>query len=331
MPYGYTKPLQAGDYRGVPYGQKSSLFAANPYQNQYAGFARQAQNYGQRFLDRRLANDPLGAGGMLSSPEAFRSAFGFSDGYVSPNNPNLSRWMENLQGGQQALLRQGVNRMANAGIASTRGGMGVMGGVDPRSQMAQQAMATLAGRYSDDFSKAVEWERQRALLSNQAADAMLRAYGDIYRTDVNAGLGLFGQQLEATRSGAQDLMQYLQMLNQAYGQDIDWANQQRAAGPQLRFQRWENQQKMQEAQRKLDQQQRIDQMLRTLSTGGGLPDRTYFTNPALWQAFGELAYRGQIPGWTVGSATKAAFQPRFASPLAATSADELDAIKGSRW
>lgn len=244
----YVKPMGTYGPGGIKYGQYSDWFKENPYQNQYAGLLGRLGNYSGQLMGRRLANDPLAAGGMFGDPSKFRSTFGYATNAISPDNPNLPRWMSQLRGGQQNLLNQQVGQMANASMASSRGGMGVMGGANPRAQMAQNASGQLAGRYADDFSKAVEWERQRAMFENQAADAMARGYSSIYNTDMSTAANLLGQELQGTKYSADDLARYQQAMLGAYMGDTDWYNQQVKGRPEERWQerqrRWTTKDRM---------------------------------------------------------------------------------------
>jgi hypothetical protein len=248
MAYTYVKPQQTYGPGGITYGQYSDFFRQNPYQNQYANLLGRLQGYSGTLMNRNLQANPLGT--IFSNPNQFKSQFGYSSNAVSPDNPNLSKWMANLRGGQQNLLNQAVNRMANAGIASSRGGMGVMGGMDPRSQMAQHATGQLAQQYSTDFSKAVEWERQNAELQNQTANAMAQMYANVYGTDMQTAANLLQQELQGTKYSADDLNAYLNAMYGAYAQDTAWTNQQIANRPN---EQWQQRQRYQQ-QRQWDEE-----------------------------------------------------------------------------
>lgn len=230
--YKWSQPQETYGPGGIPYGQMSQFFQNNPFQDVYGGLIGKLGGYAENLFGRSSGNPLLMAGqGGGFNPESFASTFGFSTG-VSPDNPNLPKWMENLRGGEANIANQAVGQMANAGIASSRGGMGVNTGIDPRSQMSQQALQQIAQQYSTDYSKAVGWEQQNATFSNQMAQALVSAYANLYQTDMNTAATILNQQLQATKGQSGDLQHYLDLMNQAYQGDINWTNQQIKNRPQ---------------------------------------------------------------------------------------------------
>jgi hypothetical protein len=126
MAYQYVQPQKTYGPLGYTYGQRSDFFKQNPYQNQYANLLGRLQGYSGTLMNRNLQANPLGT--MFASHSQFRSQFGYTGDAVSPDNPNLPKWMANLRGGQQNVLNSAVNRMASAGIASSRGAWALWAG-----------------------------------------------------------------------------------------------------------------------------------------------------------------------------------------------------------
>jgi hypothetical protein len=240
---------QYGFFKQNPYG-------GNPYQKQISN----STGLGNKFLQRRLASDPLGKGGIFGNGAGgFGNAFGFSraPGF---NSPWVKQGMAHLRGGRQNMLNDATNRMAGSGIAAGRGGFNVAGGGDIRSQIAHDANQTMARQYGTDLGNVMDWGRQSAEINNQAANAMAGLYGDIYRTDVNAGTTLLGQGLEGTRLGAADRNQWLGRAQQAYGDDISYNRQQADMSPQRAYEQRMRQFQIQDAQRRQGHNQRVENM-----------------------------------------------------------------------
>jgi hypothetical protein len=126
--------------------------------------------------------------------------------------------------------------------------------------MAQQATGQLAQRYADDFTKAVEWERQNALLKNQVADAMAQAYTDVYKTDMGTATNLLQQELQGTKYSADDLNAYLNAMYGAYAADTAWTNEQIRNRP---IERWQQRQRYQQ-QRAWDKERTKQDRINTL-------------------------------------------------------------------
>lgn len=265
--YKWTQPQQTYGPGGIPYGQMSDFFKNNPFQDVYGSLIGSLGGYAKDLFGRSAQNPlyTVGQGGEFS-PEKFSSMFGFSTG-VSPDDPNLPKWMSNLRGGQANIANEAVNQMANAGIASTRGGMGVNTGIDPRSQMSQQALQSIAQRYSDDYSKAVGWEQQNATLSNQMANALVSAYASMYGTDMNTAANILNTQLGATQGRSADLNNYLNLMNQAFQADTAWTNQQIKNRPQENAQIAAINAAKNQASQQAGQQQQLQNILSSLFGG----------------------------------------------------------------
>jgi len=266
--YDWTQPQQTYAPGGTPYGQASDFFKQNPFQDVYGGLIKSLGGYAQNLFDRSGQNPlyTVGSGGNFN-PQTLASTFGFSTG-VSPDNPNLPKWMANLRGGEANITNQAVDQMANASLASSRGGMGVNTGIDPRSQMSQQALQQVAQQYSTDYEKAVGWEQENAVLMNQMAQALVSAYASMYGTDMNTAANILNTQLGATQGQSADLNHYLDLMNQAFQTDTGWTNQQLAARPQQQQQAWTFEQQKQKAAQQAGQQQQLNNLLSSLYSMG---------------------------------------------------------------
>jgi len=245
----------------------SDFFKNNPFQDVYGSLINSLGGYAQDLFGRSSQNPlyTIGSSGEFS-PDKFASTFGFSTG-VSPDDPNLPKWMANLRGGQANIANQAVNQMANASIASSRGGMGVNTGMDPRSQMSQQALQQIAQRYSDDYSKAVGWEQENSVLSNQMASALVSAYASMYGTDMNTAANILNTQLGATQGRSADLNHYLDLMNQAFQADTAWTNQQLKGRPQENAQMAAFNAAKNQAAAREGQQQQLQNLLSALFGG----------------------------------------------------------------
>ena len=198
----------------------------------YAAYASNVGGLGQGLLGRSKPKDPFEGGLNADTIGNFRNMFGY-DSYPDINNPNTisttRKWMDNLSGGQNALLDQYSRKMANAGVASGRGGLGVQGGRDPYAAMRQQQMSTLAGQYSQNFNQAIEYQRQKALYDQSNANALASLYGTIYNanagmynTDMGIGRDLMGLQLQGLGQNTDAMLKWQQMGENAWNRDVDW-------------------------------------------------------------------------------------------------------------
>jgi len=297
--YNWTQPQQTYAPGGTPYGQASDFFKNNPFQDVYGGLIKNLGGYAQNLFDRSGQNPlyTVGSGGNFN-PQTLASTFGFSTG-VSPDNPNLPKWMDNLRGGEANITNEAVNQMANANIASSRGGMGVNTGIDPRSQMSQQALQQIAQQYSTDYSKAVGWEQENAVLMNQMAQALVGAYASMYGTDMNTAANILNTQLGATQGQSADLNHYLDLMNQAFQADTGWTNQQIAARPQQQAQAWAFEQQKEKAAQAEAARQRADQLMSSFLSGdlGRQGVESWIQNANLLSQLGYLSSGGTSLSW----------------------------------
>lgn len=218
----FTNPWQQGDpsqYKqsdlwNTPWAQqalnnKSMANYANQMGQQSANYlsgnnplGRMADTYGQQSANymngnNRIANTANTMGGyasklfgsLMDAPGGWGSSGGSWSGYGSPNDPRIAGHMANLRGGTQNLLDDYVKRTANAGVASSRGGMGVAGGTPLDAQLRQQQMGTLAKGYGDNYSKAMDWTFQADSLNNSRNSSLASALSSILGTQMQGELG----------------------------------------------------------------------------------------------------------------------------------------------
>lgn len=226
QPYRYSM----NDLNKTPLGSSYDFWKANPWQNMFGDLTKNYGNLGNKYLGQYA--------GM--TPEQMRLKFGWGGG-VGPNDPVLGQWTAQMRGNVGNELRQGADRMANAGIASSRGGYGLPG-ADLRSVLGQQANQQVAGMASQNFSNAVNYENQRRQMDNLVASAL----ADFAGKQMNTGLGLMGLQLQGTQSADASKANWLQNAGAAFGKDTDLYNQMVTSEPQRRYQ---------DAQMKYGQQQ----------------------------------------------------------------------------
>lgn len=158
------------------------------------------------------ANSPWGSGGG-----GVAGSWGYRP---SPNDPTLQGYQQNLMGGGRNMSDQFIKQAATAG--PNRGGMNVVGGGDPRSQMAFNATKALAGNYGDTYSKAYDmasrdysamrdmWGQGANLYGQLAGNELgaLRGASDYNLGQGNIGLQLNAQNLQGLNSDADNQWKY---------------------------------------------------------------------------------------------------------------------------
>lgn len=189
-------------------------------------------NWGNTYLGSYY-NNPLktmfgpGGGGI----QGLANQWGIGGlNYPDINNPNtaptINKWMSNLNGGLNSSLDQYSKQLANAGVTASRGGMGVQGGADPYAAMRQQQMGTIANQYGQNFDKSVNYMANAANFNRGLFGDALGALGNMYSTDVNAGVNLLGLQNNALQQNAGNQLSWEQMKQNAWNKDVDWRNYQ---------------------------------------------------------------------------------------------------------
>lgn len=144
-----------------------------------------------------------------------------------PDSPLLGGYLKNLEGGGRNLSDQYIKQAAYAG--PNRAGTGVVGGSDPRAQMAYQATKALASQYGQQYGQAYDMaSRDWSNLSNLWGQG-LGAYSNLANTELGALRGASDYNLGQGNIGAQLNAQNLQGLNSEadnqwkYWKDItDW-------------------------------------------------------------------------------------------------------------
>jgi len=268
MALSYTAPTAYGGTAGGGGGaQRSDFFKTNTYEDAYKDFVPYAQGYATKFLDRSLSKDPFGAGGQFTTPGGFSSQFGFSS--LNPNDPRIPKFQANLMGAQRNAVNENASRMANAGIAGSRSGMGIRGVPDMRSAALRSGNEVVAGNAGNAYSQAVDWTRDAAGLDNAAAQAMAQLYGQMYSTDVDAGGNFMNMVLQALTSKDASKMQWAQMMADAYGLDVSDANRLREGQRSWDWAAADRQKQQTAEQEARNAQFNNDSMLRQLSVAGG--------------------------------------------------------------
>lgn len=215
------QPLTAPQYAQPgtnQYANYSDFFKNNKWNDPYGSLVGNDTDLGNSLIKRRLAYDPFSGGAGSAATQ-----FGLSSG-VNPNDPNIPAWMANLEGGQKNLLDDATKRFASAGVASSRGGMGVAGGVAPEAGARADAMKQLASGYADRYGQAVDWTFKNNATANQNASAMADLYGKLYSTDMSTGQGLLGQAMTGTQAADASRTNWTKMMEDAFNKDTDWAH-----------------------------------------------------------------------------------------------------------
>jgi hypothetical protein len=257
-----------------PYMERASKFyEQNPYQGDpYAAFTGQMGKYGQGLMGQANQNPLLTGDYLKGGPQGWMSQFGAQ--YPGPNDPIVPEYMANLRGGTQNLLNQFTNRAANAGVAAGRGGMGIAGGVDPRSAMMAQGTQQLAGQYGTDYAQAMDWAAKRANFMYGGAQDWLRTAGDIYGKQLGAAGGMFGQQFAGLQAGRGDYNDYMNRAGAAYGTDVNSYNTWLQNQPGYINQMKQTQQGQNQAQTQQDQQKAYQDQWNQM-----FGSKSYATNP----------------------------------------------------
>ncbi|MFA5868050.1 MAG: hypothetical protein WC891_08895 [Actinomycetota bacterium] len=206
MAYSYVAPDKyAGTSGGGVGGQVSDYFKTNSYEDPYKEYLPQYQKYADQYLG---GTNPL-AGGA----QGFKDYFGYSS--LNPSDPRIGGFLGNLQGGVRNAVNENAGRMSNAGIASSRSGMGVRGVPDMRSAALRSGNETVANNYADAYGRSVDWTRDAVGLDNQGANAM----ADAYKAQLGVGSNMMQMLLQALQSGDASAMQWAKMQLDAFGQD----------------------------------------------------------------------------------------------------------------
>lgn len=251
QPFRYTVQQRGGN---TPLGTSYDFWQDNPWKDRFSGISQNYGNLGGQYLGQ-YAN---------MSPDQMRSRFGFQRG-VGPNNPVLGQWTAQMRGNVGNELRKGANQMANAGIASGRGGM-MLPGSDLRSVLGQQANQQVAGMASDNFRSAVDYENQRRGMDNQSASSM----ADFAKGQMSTGLGLMGLQLQGAQSADQSQANWRQNAGNAFQHDTDFYNQAVMGESQRNFQQKQQRYQENDLARNQELQELIQQLLKKGTRGGNL-------------------------------------------------------------
>jgi ribulose bisphosphate carboxylase small subunit len=245
QPYQYVMKRGVGN---TPMGRSYDFWQDNPWQNTFADATKNYGNLGNQYLGQ-YAN---------MTPEQMRLKFGYTGG-VGPDDSSLGRWTAQMRGNVGNELRQGANQMANAGVASTRGGMALPGS-DLRSVLGQQANNQVAGMASQNFQNAVNYENQRRAMDNATASSLSNFAGNQMQT----GLGLLGLQMQGLGAADQSLGRWQQNAGNAFANDTNLYNRLVESEPQRAFQ----QKQMRYQGRQMDQQQQMKDFVQNLIQQG---------------------------------------------------------------
>ena len=205
----------------APNQSQWDYFKAAGYNSGLGDYGKDVGGMGKGLINGANQFNIFAGGG---SPANAWAKLGYSDNYPDINNPNtmptINKWMSNLQGGLNNNLDAYSKQMANASVASTRGGFGM--GNDPYSSLRAQQMNQLAGMYGQNFSQSVDWMRQKSLFDQQNANALANLYGNMYSANLKSGTDLMGLQGNALNSDAANQLQWLGMGQNAWNNDTNW-------------------------------------------------------------------------------------------------------------
>lgn len=280
-------PKPATGNLGYTPAYSSNWFNNNQYQNPYGSFVNNNTAKANQLLN---SQNPLAG---ISDINGWNAKFGFKK--LNPNDPDIGSWMNNLRGGTNQAVQQNADAMANAGIASTRGGMGVVGGTDPRAMLGLQGTKQVAGQFGNDYRQAVDWTRQGINDWNSGASAYANAAADIYGKQLGSGTALMGQVLDALKSGDANQMAWAMQQMAAYQKDIDTYN--RTAAENVQAQR-AGELRQQQANQQLYNQNLLDQIFSPSNYVAGAN-----SNPFLLPQIGRAQATGLLGIGKLGGST----------------------------
>ena len=257
MPSGNTNPA-------VPMAQRST-YADHPWVDPYAKFNANAASQAGNWSAQAASENPMAAGGALSSPEAFKSTFNFN--YPDINNPNtasdISKWGNVLSSSN--AIQAAIDKMGNSGI--TRAGYGgVAGAVDPGSDMRRQAIQTAASQYQGNVSQAMDYMQKRAGFNQQSAGMYLDAISKAYGITTEMAAKMMGLNLQGIGQSDASHNQYISGLAGEEGANVGDYNRWQEGDAQRQWDIKQRNQGANDAEFKRDQAAEGQNMLRSYSS-----------------------------------------------------------------
>ena len=217
----------------APNGQKlqnqSDFWADNPYNDPYSDFEKQTGGYAKSALDSANAADPLAGGGGWNAALS-RMGSGYPDMNDPATKSALKSYMDNVAGDRNRMLAGAATNLANASVASTRGGYGVAGGTSPEAAAYKTAMDTASSQYGTDFKTAMDYLYKNANLDMQTKQALMQLIAAKY----GFGKDMTGMQLQGLQSGQKGLEDWLKEAYGAYSGDVNRYNKNVMGEPDLR-------------------------------------------------------------------------------------------------
>jgi hypothetical protein len=211
MPTGNTNPA-------VPMAQRRT-YADNPWDDPYAKFNANAAGQAGVWNEKALAYDPMKAGGILSSPEAFKAGFDFNFPDINDRRTtaDISKWGSVLDSSN--AIQSAIDRIGNAGI--TRAGYGgVAGAEDAGAGLRRDAIQTAAGGYQDNVKQAMDYMQKRAGFNQQSAGMYLDAIAKAYGITTEMAAKMMGLNLEGIGRSDASRSQYLASLSGEEGANV---------------------------------------------------------------------------------------------------------------
>jgi hypothetical protein len=211
MPTGNTNPA-------VPMAQRRT-YADNPWDDPYVDFNKNAAGQAGAWNDKALAYDPMKAGGILSSPDAFKAGFDFNFPDINDRRTtaDISKWGSVLDSSN--AIQSAIDRIGNAGI--TRAGYGgVAGAEDPGAGMRRTAIQTAAGGYQDNVKTAMDYMQKKSAFNQQSAGMYLDAIAKAYGITTEMAAKMMGLNLEGIGRSDASRSDYMRSLSGEEGQNV---------------------------------------------------------------------------------------------------------------
>lgn len=247
-------------------GSSNSSYDPNKWKQMWGEPLNRWQQQGTAYTQGAQANMPWTSAGYNPAFQAQQT--------------DVNNYMSNVLGTQKNLMNQYANQAAGAGVAASRGGFGVQGGVNQASNLFKQGAAQLASGTAQNYQNAMqnaqtEAARRQALWGTQA------------------GLGLNYGQLEAQGlSGASSYDQNLwnrwqtelnnQLEREKLTEDTRRWNLQWQSGQEDRSRAWDATQDAQDQARWARQNQSQEDSMRNYYAGLSVPFEMENDPAAAW-------------------------------------------------